>query len=263
MASAARITSLSMAFFDQITLLITHYNRSTSLERLLNTLSNLDLTFAEIVVSDDGSRDEHLGYIKKLQSIWHFKLVESAQNMGLGNNINKGQGVVNTPYTLYIQEDFVPLPEFPKALADSFKFMQEDPAIDIARYYAYFRYPYLADCGSGFFKMYFPVFSNGYRKFYAYSDHPHLRRTSFPNKFGLYREDLKPDATEYNMMMWFLKKRGKGIFYGDYKSLFDQQNSSLEPSTIGRSSLRTTDNPLIASVRHVYRYVKFYYNYFF
>ena len=45
--------------FPQITLLITHYNRSSSLERLLSTVKMLGLSFGDIVVSDDGSKPEH------------------------------------------------------------------------------------------------------------------------------------------------------------------------------------------------------------
>lgn len=110
--------------------------------------------------------------------------------------------------------------------------------------------------------MYFPVFSNGCRKIYAYTDHRYLNRTGFPNKFPLYREDFKPDATAYNMMMSFPKKRERCIFYGDYKTLFDQLNSTLEPIIIRRSSLCTTAKPLVVSVRNVYLYIKIYCSYF-
>ena len=37
------------------------------------------------------------------------------------------------------------------------------------------------------FKIWYP----GYKKFYAYSDHPHLRRSNFLEKFGRYSENTK------------------------------------------------------------------------
>jgi glycosyltransferase involved in cell wall biosynthesis len=50
-------------FFKDVTLLVTHYNRSQSLEQLLNSFVQLDCRFEDIVVSDDGSRPEHIDYL--------------------------------------------------------------------------------------------------------------------------------------------------------------------------------------------------------
>jgi hypothetical protein len=36
--------------FNDVTLLVTHYNRSSSLARLLRTFKEMDMMFAEIVV---------------------------------------------------------------------------------------------------------------------------------------------------------------------------------------------------------------------
>ena len=85
--------------FPQVTLLITHYNRSNSLQRLLISLIEQDCTFGEIIVSDDSSTPEHQAKLKQLQTIYTFKLIGTIQNKGLGNNINKGQDAVTKPYT--------------------------------------------------------------------------------------------------------------------------------------------------------------------
>src|SRR5690554_1095320 len=92
--------------FEDVTLLITHYNRSRSLERLLRAFQDLGFQFGGIVVSDDGSRPEHLERLHLLKEAFNFNLVTTPKNRGLGNNINKGQDAVTTPYTLYVQEDF-------------------------------------------------------------------------------------------------------------------------------------------------------------
>jgi glycosyltransferase involved in cell wall biosynthesis len=101
-------------FFKGVTLLVTHYNRSRSLERLFGAFNNLHCRFEDVVVSDDGSKPEHVEYAKKLQSTFSFRLITAPVNKGLGNNLNKGQAAVTTPYTLYVQEDFVPTAAFPK-----------------------------------------------------------------------------------------------------------------------------------------------------
>ena len=254
-----------MPQYQGISLLITHYNRSHSLERLLKKVTELDMQFEAIVVSDDGSRPEHLDYIQELTTQYQFKLVTTPVNKGLGNNINKGQDVITTPYTLYIQEDFIPLPAFAEKLQQGFSFMEADKSIDLVRFYGYFP-PLVRDYKGGFSEMYFtlnPFSKGGYDKFYAYSDHPHLRRSNFPEKFGRYREGIKAERTEYRMMISFLQHKGKGLFYNDFQALLDQYNPTDEPSTIRRGYLRNSGNWVVSLTREVYRHVRFHFDYLF
>src|SRR3954470_21752118 len=92
--------------FTGVTLLITHYNRSRSLERLLDAFRDLNCTFEATVVSDDASKPEHLDKVRAMQATYDFHLVTTPENKGHGHSINKGQDAVTTPYTLYVQEDF-------------------------------------------------------------------------------------------------------------------------------------------------------------
>ena len=242
--------------FDQITLLITHYNRSKSLERLLEAFSKKKIVFGDVVVSDDGSADEQIAYLHHIQKVHNFRIIGTKKNAGLGNNINKGQKAIHTPYTLYVQEDFNPLSGYSKHLQDALDIMNEKPEIDLVRFYAYFKYPYLKPYRNGFSEMIFKIWYPGYRKFHVYSDHPHLRRSSFLQKFGNYKEGVKGDKTEFLMAISFLKNKGKAMFYEDFRCLFEQKNSSDEPSTMKRSDLRQSSNVLISFIRSVYRNVK-------
>ena len=90
-------------FFKDVSLLITHYNRSRSLERLLSSLERLNCRFQDIVVSDDASRPEELEQVQRMQQAYNFRLVTTPQNKGYGNCVHKGHDAVTTPYTLYIQ----------------------------------------------------------------------------------------------------------------------------------------------------------------
>lgn len=247
--------------FDSITLLITHYNRSQSLERLLNSFAQQQIIFGDIVVSDDGSKPEHIERIKQIQKDQKFHLITSPQNKGLGNNINKGQDAVQTAYTLYVQEDFDPMPGYKAHLKDALAIMDERQDIDLVRFYAYFKYPYLKPFRNGYSEMIFKIWYPGYRKFHCYSDHPHLRRSTFLKKFGRYRESMKGDKTEFSMAISFLKNKGKGMFYENFKGLFDQRNSQDEPSTMKRSSLRQSSNIVIIIIRSIYRNLKHTYDY--
>lgn len=242
--------------FNAITLLVTHYNRSQSLERLLQSFAEQEISFGGIVVSDDGSKPEHQDYLRSIQNKYNFNLVTTPKNKGLGNNINKGQDAVATPYTLYVQEDFDPFAGYGKHLADALSIMDERNDVDLVRFYAYFKYPYLKPYRDGYSEMLFKIWYPGYRKFHCYSDHPHLRRTTFFEKFGRYAEGIKGDRTEFLMALSFLKHKGKAMFYDDFKGLFDQVNSSDEPSTMTRSDFRQSNNFIIAAIRAVYRNIK-------
>lgn len=243
--------------FEDITLLITHYNRSNSLERLLEKFVQLDCNFKEIIVSDDCSNAEHLGRLETLRSMYGLKLVKATVNKGLANNINKGQDEVQTPLTLYIQEDFVPKDIFPEKLELAIQYMNERPDFDMVRFYAYFDYPYLKPYKGGFSEMLFKRYSLEYKKFYYYSDHPHLRRKDFSQKFGRYVEGIKSDRAEYRMMFSFIRAKGKALFYTDYKGLFDQKNDALEPSTIKRNFLRESNSFMMVPIRNLYRLLRF------
>jgi glycosyltransferase involved in cell wall biosynthesis len=248
--------------FNTITLLITHYNRSRSLERLLQAFNAQHIVFGDIVVSDDGSKPEHLNKLVSIEKEYGFRLITAPVNKGLGNNINKGQDAVKTPYTLYIQEDFDPFPGYAAHLKDALDIMDERKDIDLTRFYAYFKYPYLKAYRDGYSETRFSMWKPGYRKFHCYSDHPHLRRSTFFEKFGRYAEGLKGDRTEFLMAMSFLKNKGKAMFYDDFKGLFEQLNTLDEPSTMQRSSLRQSNNFFISMVRGIYRNVMHNYDLF-
>ena len=81
-------------FFPGVTLLITHYNRSGSLERLLTTFHDLGCRFDDIVVADDASIPEHLEKLKTMQAVFNYRLIEATKNSGFPGNINKGQDAV-------------------------------------------------------------------------------------------------------------------------------------------------------------------------
>jgi len=256
--------------FNSVTLLITHYNRSNSLENLLNRFESLNCTFEEMIVTDDGSKPEHLEKVIDLQKKFSFRLVTTPVNKGLGNNNNKGQDAVKTEYTLYVQEDFLPRPIFPALFEKSMKIMKDQPDIDIIRYYSYFRYPYLKPYDEDFSLLDFhpePWYAN-HRKFYFYSDHPHVRRSNFFEKFGRYAENVTGDRTDYLMSLSFVQKKAKGLFYNKFNQVFDQQNSASEPSTMlhYRSSWIESPNYFIRIFRFfylVYKFCKWSFEYFF
>ena len=192
--------------------------------------------------------------MKILRNKYNFNLIVAPVNKGLGNNINKGQQAVKTPYTLYVQEDFEPKPDFALHFSDALEMMKQDESLDIARFYSYFSYPYLRSVKENFSEMLFnnsPMYGN-HLKFYMYSDHPHLRRSNFLKKFGLYKEGVKGDKTEFLMALSFIKHKGKGLFYDNFNDMFWQKNTPGEPSTMYRAKWRQSKNSFMLGLRHLY-----------
>jgi len=241
-----------MTAFPGVTLLITHYNRSASLGRLLASFKALDCRFDDIVVADDGSKPDQQEQLKQLQTLYNFNLVLSPKNMGFPHNFNKGQDAVKTPLTLYVQEDFVPSPTFPAHFADAVQFMNTDKSLDYIRFWSFYRYPTMRPVGKGFSELVFSPWNMSHLKFFMYSDNPHLRRSNFFEKFGRYKEGLSGDVMEYKMAISFLQNKGKGLFYDDHMALFEHVNSTDEPSTMHRANWRQKKNPLLLFMRWGY-----------
>jgi len=230
-------------YIPDVTLLITHYNRSKSLERLLTTLKKYKISFDEIIVSDGGSKKEHLDFVSGMQKEFGFKLLTSKINKGLGNTINVGQDAVKTPYILYIQDDFFPKSALGAVIKDGLNIMQQEQKWDIVRFYAFpwSPFPYLKPYKKGFSEMKFSLWPwyLSHLKFFVYSDHPHLKRRSFPEKFGRYFESINGDITEMNMCRSFLKHNGAGLFYNQFENLFEHNNPEDEPGTVRAGKAKT------------------------
>ncbi len=235
-----------------VTLLITHYNRSGSLQRLLDAFIQLGCTFDDIVVSDDASKPLHLEKVRALQPHYGFRLIEAPVNRGFAANLNKGQDAVKTPYTLYVQEDFVPLPGCQPHLLDALQIMNEHQAFDYIRFWSFYRYPTLKPFAKGFSETVFSPWNFNHLSFFMYSDNPHLRRSSFLQKFGRYQEDIVGDKAEHNMSISYMQKKGKGLFYEQHLTLFDHRNSPDEPSSFGRANWRQSNSQALLFLRFFY-----------
>lgn len=250
------MTQISEQHNPGVTLLITHYNRSESLKRLLYALREHDISFEDIVVSDDGSKEEHFNAVKSLQEEINFRLVGTRANRGLGSTMNAGQDAVRTPFILYTQDDFVPTRALGRAIAEGLEIMKQEPEWDIVRFYAFpwAPYPYLKPYKKGFSEMMFSLapWYFSHLKFYVYSDHPHLKRSSFPEKFGRYFEAPGVDRTEMAMCRSFLKNKGRGLFYNNFKDLFEHSNTEDEPGIFRPDKVKTKKFSDIKILHRIY-----------
>lgn len=218
----------------QTSLLITHYNRSSSLKLLLSKMDLLNISFSKIIVSDDHSDMQHLSALEEMSIQFGFELLTTPVNKGLGASLNALQQAASSELLFYVQEDFVPEPSLRNALAKGVEIMMQTKNWDLIRFYAFpwAPYPYRRSFGNGFSELKFslsPTY-NSHLKFFMYSDHPHLKRREFARKFGAYREGVSGDQTEQGMCRAFLKNNGKALYYEDHQHLFAHENSADEPA---------------------------------
>ncbi len=243
----------SLYNLTDVTLLITHYNRSGALENLLQKFGALGVSFGDIVVSDDCSNHDHLHHVLKMQQRFGFRLVQSQRNKGLGNNANKGQAAVNTSLTLYVQDDFEPTADFVSNFESAISLMSEDKW-DLIRFYFFpwDPFPYLKKYKHGFAEMLFrkQLWYMNHMKYRIYSDHPHLRKSDFNQKFGLFDESKHSDQAEYDMCLNFIAKGGKALMLNSAEAF--KQGSTREVSTMQRSSWRLRNNLPIKMLRFLY-----------
>ena len=91
---------------------------------------------------------------------------------------------------------------------------------------------------------------NNHLKFFYYSDHPHLKRRGFVEKFGPYKENCSGDKTEWAMCMSFLHNKGKGLYYDEGNCLFEHVNDANEPAQFRKESTysKLLDNKMTRSL---------------
>ena len=110
---------------DLVSVVITTYNRSDALLAVLNGSSRQSDQHFEVIVADDGSREEHLRPIfesadakaLKLVHVWHPDVGFTAACIR-----NRGVALASSPYVLFLDGDCVPEVDFiaqHKALAQA------------------------------------------------------------------------------------------------------------------------------------------------
>jgi|GEM_PF-2310301 hypothetical protein len=124
----------------------------------------------------------------------------------LGANMNAAMDLVASDYAILHQDDF--LLETPCDVSDGVDFLESHPTADIVRY----SWP-------GMDRVTVMGEVDGWRQLdprgsWPYGDDPHLRRRSFPERFGRYIEGPPHGTAESNIVVEF-GKRDAQVFIAD------------------------------------------------
>ena len=98
-----------------ISVVVTTYNRPMALKRVLQALSKQTDSDFEVIVADDGSRDDTREMIELLKPSLSFPLIHAWQeDKGFRLNASRNNGIKKSSgdYLIFLDGDCVPLPNF-------------------------------------------------------------------------------------------------------------------------------------------------------
>ena len=102
-------SSLVSSYFENISLIIPAYNEEKAIEHTLDELSREEcLQSAEIIVIDDGSKDNTANIVAKFSKI---RLIRHHTNMGYGSSITTGVRAANREWVIWFDSDGQHRPE--------------------------------------------------------------------------------------------------------------------------------------------------------
>jgi glycosyltransferase involved in cell wall biosynthesis len=186
--------------FPTISVVVVGYKRPKELKLTVQSFLNIvnyPRDKIEMILCDDGSPDEMKEQMRQLD---FDKFIFANQNEGIGGNTNKGIRVAKGDFILQLQDDWVfeGNPEFLKIALLAFN---EFPRIGMIKFREANTLPCTIDTLSNGTKI--KIYKNNRGKSslagdYAYTDNPHIKRTDFHKKLGLYKEGAPMHKVELN-----------------------------------------------------------------
>lgn len=230
----------------EVSILITHYNRSKALIDCIESFKalNLEINF-EFIVCDDCSTEEQLTEIRKIKDI---TLIESEYNRGLGANINKGLPYCSGEFILYCQEDFMITSGFVNVIEEIAVVLRQNK-VDMVRLKANYRFPKLISISKNISQI--PKFAvqNFLVNAFQYSDNPFVIKKDFFEKNGFYLEDVKGNYCELEYSIRIMKSNVNVAILNQYVFKSGQWESVLNYSARPQKRGRKEFHKFLRAIR--------------
>jgi glycosyltransferase involved in cell wall biosynthesis len=112
-----------------VALLTANYNNAPYLSELIDSVVNSSVWPKEFVIVDDGSTDNSVAIISQYKQKYNFiKLIESDENEGFANALNKGLQQVQSKYIIRVDaDDYIDK----NRIQIQFRYMEENQEIDV------------------------------------------------------------------------------------------------------------------------------------
>ena len=152
----------------------------------------------ELIISDDGSEEEHKKGIRYIAKKFKIDQLILNPKIGMGASANVGLRAACGEFLLHLQDDFALL-ENDNVIIKAIEFLSKNDKYQLARLIYKHGNP-----------------SNAPRDL-RYSDTPHMKTKKFHESLGYYKEGIDPNTTEKNMTRRFAKQKAVKIrWIGNY-----------------------------------------------
>jgi glycosyltransferase involved in cell wall biosynthesis len=118
-----------------VSVLMSAYNSEAYLAEAIESVLNQTFTDFEFIIIDDGSKDSTLSIIQKYQAKDARIVVDSHENMGLGNSLNRAIKTAKGAWIARMDADDIMLPN---RLEEQVKYLQAHPTVDVLSCWAYY-----------------------------------------------------------------------------------------------------------------------------
>ncbi|SVE27384.1 uncharacterized protein METZ01_LOCUS480238, partial [marine metagenome] len=88
---------------EKITAIIVNWNNKNVIGECIQSLLDQDRNQVDIIVSDNGSEDGSIDFIRK--SFPSIQIVENCKNLGFGSAINRGLSIAKGDYFIFLNSD--------------------------------------------------------------------------------------------------------------------------------------------------------------
>lgn len=203
--------------FPPVTMLICTYNREQELIETLHALHDNIYYEGErryLICDDCTPPDQDGDYLTRLKShaIWKTlkpRFIPTEINSGWGVNVNYGLLHVDTPYTFFVEDDYLLMKELD--LREGVAIMEAHPHVGMIRYrgtagdhLVYHQFEaniahHMPDYHQGLGlpgRISYLQIDSGSPSVYIYSHGPHLKHFRFHQFYGMYPTGLKLGETE-------------------------------------------------------------------
>ncbi len=239
----------------KVAVVILNWNGKNLLERFLPSVIEYSKDAAEIIIADNNSSDDSIGFLAN--NYPHLRLIKNASNLGFAEGYNTVLKQVEADYYILLNSDIEVTPNWIAGVID---FMEKDKSIaacqpKILSYHNKFLFEYAGAAGGFIDKLGYPFcrgrlfqtlekdveqYNNTVEIFWASGACLFIRAELFHQQGG-FDEDFFAHMEEIDLC-WRLKNAGYKIFYYPYSTIYHIGGATLDKMSPQKTFLNFRNN---------------------
>ena len=219
-----------------VAIVAANYNNGQYLKAFLDSVLSSTVMPAQLIIVDDGSRDESVAILKEYEKHPNSHFIYSPSNEGFAHALNKGLSAVKTKYVLRADPDDILMP---MKIEKQYHFLEENPDLcGVGSNVVYFQGQPDKIINKSNFPLRDKDIRNTYKKGEHGLQHPTVMIRSEVFKDIQYRQDVVP-AEDYDFFARLISKgyKFRNIDEALYKMRIHETSASsnLERETIKKT----------------------------